>query len=191
MSKGEGKMQNIKYAALVFIATFVIASLMYLFSQLVLSNIESILIGFGLLLLVIFIGILFDIVGTGIAVADASTFRAKASRKLPGAKKSLMLIDNADKVANICNDVIGDICGTVSGGISAALVFVLVSNGGLLELIVSVVFTAVTAALTVGGKALGKNFALQKADSIIWVVGRILDIKAVVTYKKKKKQNSM
>lgn len=185
MSKGEGKWQNIKYVVLVFIATFVIASVMYLFSQLVLSNIESIIIGFALLLVVIFIGILFDIVGTGIAVADAATFRAKASRKLPGAKKSLMLIDNADKVANICNDVIGDICGTVSGGISAALVFVLVSDGGLLELIVSVVLTALTAALTVGGKAMGKNFALRKADSIIWVVGRILDLKAVFAHMKK------
>lgn len=187
MAKTDGKKSNIRYAVLIFLFTFICASIMYLFSQLVLSNIESILIGCGLLLVVVLIGILFDVVGTSITVADASSFCAKASRKLPGAKKALGLIDNADKVANICNDVVGDICGTVSGGIGAALVFVIVSSGGLLELIVSVVITGLTAAFTVGGKAVGKNFAINNADFIIWHVGKALDFKAVLTDRRKKK----
>lgn len=187
MAKSEGKWSKIKYAVLIFIFTFICASVMYLFSQLVLSNIKSIIVGFVLLLAVIIIGIVFDIVGTAVAVANPATFRAKASRKLAGAKKSLVLIDNADKVANICNDVVGDICGTVSGGIGAALVFVLVSSGGTMEIIASVVMTGIIAALTVGGKALGKNFAISKADYIIWNVGKILDWKAVLKNKKMRK----
>ena len=187
MAKTDGKKSNIRYAILIFLFTFVCASIMYLFSQLVLSNIESIIIGLGLLLLVVLIGIVFDVVGTGITVADSATFCAKASRKLPGAKKALALIENADKVANICNDVVGDICGTVSGGIGAALVFVIVRSGGLLELIVSVVMTGGIAALTVGGKAIGKNFAINNADFIIWNVGKVLDFKAVIAGKKKNK----
>ena len=186
MAKSEGKWSKIKYAVLIFIFTFICASVMYLFSQLVLSNIKSIIVGFILLLAVIIIGIVFDIVGTAVAVANPATFRAKASRKLAGTKKSLVLIDNADKVANICNDVVGDICGTVSGGIGAALVFVLVSSGGTMEIIVSVIMTGIIAALTVGGKALGKNFAISKADFIIWNVGKILDWKAVLKNKKTK-----
>lgn len=187
MAKTDGKKSNIRYAVLIFLFTFVCASIMYLFSQLVLSNLESIIIGFGLLLLVVFIGIIFDTIGTSITVADSATFCAKASRRLPGAKKALALIDNADKVANICNDVVGDICGTVSGGIGAALVFVMVSSGGLLELIASVVMTGVIAALTVGGKAIGKNFAINNADFIIWHVGKVLDFKSVIVGRKSKK----
>ena len=186
MSKSESKSGHLKYVFLIFIITFCSASAMYLFSQFVLESIESIIIGFILLLLVVFIGIIFDVVGTAIAVANPATFRAKASRKLTGAKKSLHLIQHADKVANICNDVIGDICGTVSGGISAALVYIVVTSGEKSILIASVVMTGVTAALTVGGKALGKNFAINNADFIIWHVGKLLDIKSFFKRLKKK-----
>lgn len=185
MAKDSGKWSRLRYAILIFLFTFICASAIYLFSQLVLSNLQSIIIGFVLLLLVILIGILFDIVGTSIAAANYATFCAKASRKLPGAKKSLRLIENADKVANICNDVVGDICGTVSGGIGTALVFVLVSSGGTLELVASVVMTGIIAALTVGGKAVGKNFALSNPDFIISNVGKILDFKEVIKNRKK------
>ena len=187
MSKSESKSGHLKYVVLIFIITFCSASAMYLFSQVVLENIESVIIGFVLLLLVVLIGIIFDVVGTAIAVANPATFRAKASRKLPGAKKSLHLIQHADKVANICNDVIGDICGTVSGGIGAALVYIVVSSGEKSILIASVIMTGATAALTVGGKALGKNFAINNADFIIWHVGKILDIKSFFSKKQKNK----
>jgi Mg2+/Co2+ transporter CorB len=184
MNKNDGKSGHLKYVIFIFIITFFIASVMYLFSQIVLENIESIIIGFVLLMVVILIGIMFDVVGTAIAVANPSTFRAKASCKLPGAKKSLHLINNADKVANICNDVIGDICGTVSGGIGAALVYIVVSTGEKGIMIASVIMTGIIASLTVGGKALGKNFAINNADFIIWNVGKILDIKAILLNKK-------
>ena len=187
MSKSDRKSRHLKYVILIFIVTFFSASAIYLFSQLVLGNIESIIIGFILLLIVILIGIVFDIVGTAIAVANPSSFRAKASRKLPGAKKSLHLIEHADKVANICNDVIGDICGTVSGGIGAALVYIVVSSGEKNIMIASVIMTGIIAALTVGGKALGKNFAINNADFIIWHVGKILDIKSLFQHKQKEK----
>ncbi|MGI5824382.1 MAG: hypothetical protein ACOX7J_02310 [Bacillota bacterium] len=187
MSKSDGKSGHLKYVVLIFIVTFFIASAMYLFSQLVLEGIESVIVGFVLLFLVVFVGIVFDVVGTAIAVANPASFRAKASRRLPGAKKSLHLIEHADKVANICNDVVGDICGTVSGGIGAALVYIVVSSGEDKIMVVSVIMTGIIAALTVGGKALGKNFAINNADFIIWHVGKILDLKYLLKYKYKAK----
>ena len=73
--------------------------------------------------MIILVGILFDIIGTAVAAAEESALNAKAAKKVPGAREGVYLIKNADKVANFCNDVIGDICGTVSGAIGAALVF--------------------------------------------------------------------
>ena len=65
------------------------------------------------LALVIFIGVIFDIVGVAVTVADESEFHAKATKKVRGAKESIRLIKNASQVSNICADVIGDICRSI------------------------------------------------------------------------------
>ena len=70
-----------------------------------------------ILLMVIFIGITFDIIGVAVTVANENDFHAKATKKVEGSKSSLKLIHNASKVANICADVIGDICGVLSRSI--------------------------------------------------------------------------
>ncbi len=176
--KSDRKLKHKHYVMIIFLFTLISASAIYLISQLIFETIESLIIAFVLLSLVILVGILFDVVGTAIAVANPVTFRAKASRKLPGAKQSLKLIGNADRVANICNDVVGDICGTVSGGIGTALVYIIVSSGEESIMLASVAMTGIIAALTVGGKALGKNFAIRNADLIIGLVGRMLDFRS-------------
>ena len=63
-----------------------------------------------ILIAVILIGIIFDVIGVAVTVAEEGDFHAKATKKAKGAKSSLKLIKNASKVANICADVIGDIC---------------------------------------------------------------------------------
>jgi len=185
-NKNNKKSGTAGYAIVVFLCTFFVAAVVSLASQLLLENISSLIIGIILLAVVILVGIMFDIVGTAVAVADNSVFNAKASRKLPGAKKALMLSNRADKVANICNDVVGDICGTVSGGIGTALVYIMVSSNGVMGTIVSVVMTGLIAAFTVAGKALGKNIAISNADNIIFTVGKILDLKAVLFDRKQR-----
>ncbi len=182
--KGSG---TTKYAVIVFLGTFFCACVISLLSQVVLEQMASAVIGFVLLIIVIFIGILFDVVGTAVAVAEQAPFNAKASRKLPGAKKALGLTNKASQVANICNDVIGDICGTVSGGIGTALVYVLVSANGPKGVLASVIMTGLIAAMTVSGKAVGKSLAIHKANDIIYLVGQILDFPAVLSYRKRQK----
>ena len=70
-------------------------------------------------ILVIGIGIVFDMIGTAALTSNEATFHAKSSRKIKGAKESLSLIKNSVKVSSVCNDVIGDICGIISGGMGA------------------------------------------------------------------------
>ena len=85
-------------------------------------------------------------------------------------------------------DVIGDVCGTVSGGIGTALAAVLTTSGGTRGLLVSVGIAGCIAAMTVAGKALGKSFAIEKADHIIFNVGRLLDWPEVLRYYLKQHQ---
>ena len=132
-----------------------------------LNLISSIII----LIAVIVIGIIFDIIGVAVTVANEYEFHAKATKKVNGAKTSINLIKNAAKVANICADVIGDVCGVLSGAISAMISAKLAEKTGSdLQFIIS----AIVASLTVGGKALGKEVANKNSTQIVHFVGKIL-----------------
>ncbi|NLC54225.1 MAG: hypothetical protein GX770_09730 [Firmicutes bacterium] len=129
------------------------------------------------LLAVVFLGIIFDIIGTATTAASEKPFHAMASDRVPGAKKGIELVRKADQVANFCNDVVGDICGTVSGSISAALVINFVVNHGLNAYgdLISLLVVGLISALTVGGKAAGKSFAIKKSTMILLNVAFLLE----------------
>jgi len=116
-----------------------------------------------IVLVIVFIGIIFDIIGIAVTSADESPFHAMASRKYYGAKQAIRLIRNANKVSSFCNDVVGDICGVISGTASAFIVFkVSQSVGGIVAFLVELSFAGFVAALTIGGKAIGKTIAIEK-----------------------------
>ena len=128
------------------------------------------------LLLIIGIGILFDIIGTAVTAAREMPFHAMASDKVWGSKQAIWLVRRADRVANFCNDVIGDICGTASGAISAALVYDLTARyyQSADPSFFNIISLGIVAALTVGGKSWGKSTALRQADKIIFRVGQAI-----------------
>lgn len=109
-----------KWVIQAFCLTFVLSILMSYITTNGISNLD-IIPAILILLLVIFIGIITDIIGVAVTVADESEFHAKATKKAKGAKTSIRLIKNASKVANICADVVGDVCGVLSGAISAMI----------------------------------------------------------------------
>ena len=129
------------------------------------------------LLTVVFFGIVFDVIGTATTAASEKPFHAMASDRVAGAKRAIELVRKADQVANFCNDVVGDICGTVSGSISAALVidFVVKHNLASYRDLISLLVVGMISALTVGGKAAGKSFALKKSTYILLKVAFILE----------------
>ena len=161
---------KIKWFIQVFITTFILSICFSYISTYGVSNlnlVSSIII----LIAVIVVGILFDIIGVAVTVANEQEFHAKATKKVDGAKTSIKLIKNAAKVANICADVIGDVCGVLSGAISAMIsAKILEKTGANLQFIIS----AIVASLTVGGKALGKEVANKNSTQIVHFVGIML-----------------
>ena len=83
----------------------------------------NVVFAFLILIIIIFIGILFDIIGVAVTAADEPPFHAMSANKQKGSKEAVILIRNADIVSNFCNDVIGDIAGTLSGAAGATLVY--------------------------------------------------------------------
>ena len=104
---------HLKWTVKIFIITFILSICFSFISTNVVSQLNVIPAIF-ILVLVIFVGILFDIIGVAVTVANEHEFHAKATKKAKGAKTSLKLIKNSVKVANFCADVIGDICGVLS-----------------------------------------------------------------------------
>ena len=99
---------EIKWFIQVFIMTFTLSMLFSYISANGVSNL-SLIPAILILILVIAVGIVFDIIGVAVTVANEHEFHAKATKKVKGSKDSIKLIRNAPKIANICADVIGDI----------------------------------------------------------------------------------
>ncbi len=156
----------------VFIITFILSIIFGYFSNTAVNNLNTIL-AFSVLLTIILVGILFDILGMAVASADEAPFHAKASKKHKGARESIMLVRNAPKVSNICNDVIGDICGIISGSIGAVLSINISQTLKFDLLLTSLIVSAIIASLTVSGKALGKKLAIRYYVNIIYFAGTV------------------
>jgi len=129
-----------------------------------------------IVLVIILIGIFFDMMGIASASANETPFHAMAAEKVPGARHAIFIVRNADRFSNFCNDVVGDICGIISGTASALVVtklFMSMPEGeGWLTGAVTVAFSAVVSALTVGGKALGKSFSIHYSIPIVLWIGK-------------------
>lgn len=183
--------KTIRWVVTIFFVTIFVTGLISLFSDYIMS-VSGMVVAFFILIIIILIGIIFDIVGVAVASADEKPFHSMASRKVPGAQDSIKLLRNAERVSSICNDVVGDICGVISGSASATIAAQVLNHFDFgWPQIVSLAMSAFVAGLTVGGKALGKTFAMNSCTKIISFVGRVvyyLHHPAAMFVKKKKKK---
>ena len=166
--------KTIRWVITIFIVTIFISGTISLVSEEIMAD-SSIPVAFLILLAIVLIGILFDVVGVAVTSADEAPFHAMAARKVPGAKESIRLLRQAEKVSSICNDVVGDICGVVSGSASATIAAQLLQNFELSwPRLVGLAMSALVAGLTVGGKAIGKTFAVNSSTKIVHFAGRVI-----------------
>ncbi|MBQ5792020.1 MAG: DUF21 domain-containing protein [Clostridia bacterium] len=166
--KDAKKKSRVKWVVTAFLLSFVISAVFSVAMGEVTAN-ASIIVAILLLLFFIALGILFDLVGLAVATADASPFHSMAARRLRAGKKGVWLIANSDKVSSVCNDIVGDICGVVTGAAGAAIVAKLFADGAMWY---SLAVTSLISALTVGGKAACKSFAMKHSDSIVMFVAK-------------------
>ena len=166
--------KTIRWVVTIFVTTIFISGAISLISDEIMSS-SGIFVAFLILLAIILVGIIFDIIGMAVATADEKPFHSMAARKVPGAQAAIRLLRNAERVSSICNDVVGDICGVVSGSASATIAAQLLRNTDFSwPQLVGLLMSALCAGLTVGGKAIGKTFAVNSATSIVHGVGKII-----------------
>ena len=168
------RFKAIRWVVIIFITTILVSGFISFASNELLS-VSSMAVAFVILFVIILIGILFDVVGVAVTSADEKPFHSMAARKIPGAQESIRLLRNAEKVSSICNDVIGDVCGVVSGSASASIAAKIIAGfSGSWNEIIMLAMSALVAGITVGGKAIGKSFAINSCVKIVSAVGRVI-----------------
>jgi len=167
---------NIKWVFAITFLTFLLAVFFSIIAENSINNL-GILSSFIILLLIIIIGIIFDIIGIAVTRAEEKPFHSMAAKKINEATIAIKLVRNAGQVSNFCNDVVGDISGIISGAVGATLVYKLSATYDLGQFtILSILITSLTAAITVGGKAFGKSIALTHYDIIVFRLAKFLNI---------------
>ena len=187
----QSEKNGFRWIVTVFLVTILVSALFSLLSSLAFEN-ADLVVAFLVLFLIVAIGILFDMIGVAVTSADETPFHAMASRRVPEASDAIRLLRNAARVGSICNDVIGDICGVISGSAAAVIsASVVVAAGITWVTAVSVLLSALVAALTVGGKAAGKNFAIRNSTEIVRITARMLytvkNLPKLLFHRKKKR----
>ena len=116
-----------RWVVSIFFVTMLVSGTISLISDEVMDS-SGLVVAFLILFIIIFVGIIFDVIGMAVASADEKPFHSMASRKVPGAHEAIRLLRNAERVSSICNDVVGDICGVVSGSASATIATLILAN---------------------------------------------------------------
>ncbi|MDY6826657.1 MAG: hypothetical protein SVV67_05705 [Bacillota bacterium] len=157
--------------------TFVLAVIIGVITNYSVNRIPSLTVSFIILLIVVLLGVVFDLVGTAAAAANIAFLNAKAARRVVGARYGVFLVKNAEQVANFCNDVVGDVSGVISGGLSAVIVLKIITYYSYndTEILLSIVVTALVAAITVGGKAWGKVIAIKHSTEVMLLAGSVIE----------------
>lgn len=162
------------WIAAAFLLSFTITAVLSAASDKV-TEVLPIFVAAGVLVLVIFLGIVFDVIGLAVATADISSFNSMAARKLKAGKKAVWLINNSEKVSSFCNDIVGDIAGVVSGATGAGIALKLfISLDTDIAFMLTLCLTSLIAAITVGFKAIGKSIAINNNEEIVLFTAKVL-----------------
>ncbi len=173
---------NIRWIISVFFISMTTSAVLSLICNELIGHMATVM-QFFVLLLIIFIGIIFDIIGLAVATADEKQFHSMAARKIKEGKIAVAMIRNADKMSSICNDVVGDICGIVSGATAASIAIRVFADPSV-SFVGNLLMTALVSGVTIGGKAIGKYFGMNYSEDIITVIARLVRFLPIKTGKK-------
>ena len=166
-------MKKTKWLLTVLLISFILSIVMSITSEGLIPKV-NVVIGILIILLFIFIAVIFDMIGVAITAQEETPFHSMASKKIKGSTNSVRLLKNSDKIASICNDVVGDVCGVVSGSAGVLVANTISESFDINKSIVVLVTTAIIASLTITGKAYGKTIAINNSKSITEKVGKVL-----------------
>jgi len=175
MKNNKKKNSQLGWSFVVLLLAFTLSLLFGVASEFALDK-ASIWIAALIIVIFIIVAILSDMVGVAIASAVPEPFHAMAARKVRGAKQALKLVNNASKVASIASDVIGDVCGILSGAAAASIAIMIDAGSIVANVFIGAGFSALVASITIFGKSIFKKYAIDNAEKIILILGKVMSL---------------
>lgn len=181
--------EYLKWPLMVLAIVLAISFSFSVLSQLALDG-ATVAIAIAVIFVFLVLSVLTDIVGVAITAVNITPFRSMSAKKVKGAKEAVVLIKNADKVASIFADILGDVCGILSGSAGAVITAIYVQNSTnvMQTVIIASVVSAVTAGLIISTKAFFKKWALANCNGVILLLGKVVRIFTFGKLGKKKKK---
>lgn len=174
LNKNQSKKKyNLKWPITAMIISFVISFSVGIMSEFLISG-TGIILTLLLICIILAISIITDMIGVSVTASNVEPFMAMASKKIKGSKEAIKLIKNAEKYSSFFCDIIGDVCGTLAGALGASLTASLVINNEIVLAFVSAGISATIATITIFGKALGKKYAINKGNEIVYKLGKFI-----------------
>ncbi|MBX5477297.1 MAG: hypothetical protein IRZ18_09285, partial [Clostridia bacterium] len=127
-----------------------------------------------LVLFIIVVAVLLDMLGVAVTAADPVPFHAKASKREPGARQGLYLIQRADRVASIAMDITGDVTAAVAGAATVAIIAELAKGLHVPHTVLNALGIGIITFLFIGGKAFVKGYSIRNANAIVMIAGLVL-----------------
>ena len=171
--KKKKELINWRWIATIFTLSFFLSFGLSFLSEVTIKQ-STLLISILITFVFIFLGILFDIIGVAVTSSEESIFHSMSARKVRGARIAVKFHKNAEKVSSFCCDVVGDICGVISGASGITITALLVESFHWNLLLTTLIVTGVISALTIGGKAIGKSFAVNKSNIILYRFAKVI-----------------
>ena len=164
---------DVRWVITIILISFTISFFLSFISEMTVPRF-NLLVAILISLVFISIGILFDIIGVSVTAADEKVFHSMNSRKVKGADIAVKFKKNSDKVSSFCCDVIGDICGVISGSTAVAISILINKATNINLLFITLIVTGIISSLTIGGKAIGKSYAINKCDIILYEFSKFI-----------------
>lgn len=169
--------EYLRWPLIVLVVSLLLSFTFSFLSELTLNG-ANLVIAIAVIVIFVLVSVVADVVGVAITAVVEVPFRAMAAKKVKGAKESIILINNVDKVASIFADIIGDICGILSGAAGAVVTANLISGivDEMVVVMVASMVSAIIAGIIIFGKAVGKRIAIDNCDNIVLVLGKLVYI---------------
>lgn len=134
----------------------------------------------------IVLSVIFDMISVAVTSINVETL-AKYKGHC-GHKTAIILCQNTEKVSSFCGDVVGDICGILSGAGGVSLVVNMHIADMNINFVVTCLISSLIAGLTIFGKAIMKNYAVEKCTTVVMTTSKVLETSPLSYLKRKLKR---
>lgn len=166
------KKNNLNWAFKTFILSIFLSIFFSVFSQ---SLFPKLTFVFSIFIIVFFIivSVFFDMINVAVTSIDIKQLEKFSEQR--GYKTAVKLCENTEKVSSFCGDVVGDICSILSGAGGVSLVVNMHIQDADIYFIMTCLVSSIIAGLTIFGKAIMKNYAVERCDAVMMKTGALLD----------------